>query len=303
MAAAVLAASAAWAIAAPPVAAQEGSPEPSEEVGDTPEPVLGEPVCTLTDPRLTEVSGLVATDDGYIAVNDSQDFVDRKPIFLLDSACNVVDQIPFPTPPLDPEDLALDRERQILWVGDVGDNVAGGLATGGSTRPTVALWIQPPVWFSRRPAAPGSSSAPHHRTDRRHRGLYHFPVTLQAVPGRTPPGPTGTISALSIASGGSSDAFPDGTKVVRSVPVRRRGDSSRPSEGRASCFAPRSPGLLDGTHFSISDARRPVVSRRAHHPHTPVDLARTHHERHPRKAAVVRSCQLDKAMLAIVVGV
>gem|GEM_PF-767626 len=140
MAAAVLAASAAWAIAAPPVAAQEGSPEPSEEVGDTPEPVLGEPVCTLTDPRLTEVSGLVATDDGYIAVNDSQDFVDRKPIFLLDSACNVVDQIPFPTPPLDPEDLALDRERQILWAGDVGDNVAGGLATGGSTRPTVALW-------------------------------------------------------------------------------------------------------------------------------------------------------------------
>lgn len=141
VAAAVLTASVSWPVVGPPAAAaQTPNPETAQEEAEGPEPVLGEAVCTVTDPRLTELSGLVATDDGFIVVNDSQDFADRKPIFLLDHSCNVVDQIPFPTPPLDPEDLALDRERQILWVADVGDNVAGGLATGGSPRATVALW-------------------------------------------------------------------------------------------------------------------------------------------------------------------
>lgn len=126
-----------WAPAGPAVALAQPTATPGAEA---PEAVPGEEVCTITDPRLAELSGIVAVDDGYIVVNDSQEFLDRKPIFLLDQSCNVVDQIPFPTNPLDPEDLALDRENDVLWVGDTGDNAAGGLAEGGSTRPTVALW-------------------------------------------------------------------------------------------------------------------------------------------------------------------
>lgn len=109
--------------------------------GEIPEPEPGTEVCTITDYRLVGLSGLVATDDGYIVINDSAAMYDeRLPIFFLDHSCQVVDfQTFYPGRPLDPEDLAYDYQRQVLWVADIGDNeVLAGNAAGA--RPTVALW-------------------------------------------------------------------------------------------------------------------------------------------------------------------
>jgi hypothetical protein len=103
------------------------------------EAAAGEEVCPIADPRLVEMSSLVAIDEGYIVINDGTDAADREGIFFLDSGCQVVDQILYPTPPYDPEDAALDRENNVLWVGDIGDNAAEGTADG-DPRVTVAFW-------------------------------------------------------------------------------------------------------------------------------------------------------------------
>jgi hypothetical protein len=125
-------------------AAGQSSPSPGPESAPeihVPEPVPGEPVCTITDRRLHALSGLVALDDGrYVVINSGRPAFDAQPIFFINDDCQVVDQIRYPEPgQRDPEDLAYDRERQILWVGDTGDKGATGTGVG-EPRPTVALW-------------------------------------------------------------------------------------------------------------------------------------------------------------------
>ena len=132
---------------AAPAAAQPSPSEPAAPPGEqaeinVPEPIPGEPVCQITDPRLNELSGLAAVDDGYIVINDSvppgRD--DMLPIFFLNQNCEVVgEQGYFPGRPLDPEDLEYDWSRNVLWIGDTGDNQALG-TSDGQPRPTVALW-------------------------------------------------------------------------------------------------------------------------------------------------------------------
>lgn len=130
-----VAAAAVWlAAGAVPVAAAQPSPTPE---APPPEAVPGEEVCPIGDPRLVELSGLVALEDGYAVVNDSSLSDDRVGVFLLDQGCQVTDQIGYPSPPLDPEDLAWDREHNVLWVGDIGDNFE---LTGQEPRPSAALW-------------------------------------------------------------------------------------------------------------------------------------------------------------------
>lgn len=126
-----------------PALAQDGSPTPDGADGvEVPEPVPGEELCALADQRLGEVSGLVATGDQYIVVNDSQDFgfEDRLPVFFLDQDCQVVDQQVYPTRPWDPEALEYDYDGNVLWVGDTGDNPSGVGGGEGESRPTTALW-------------------------------------------------------------------------------------------------------------------------------------------------------------------
>jgi hypothetical protein len=136
--AAVAVALAAGLAAGPAAAAGLAQPSPTS-APEPAAPVPGEQVCAITDPRLVELSGLVALDDGYAVVNDSTLSQDRVGIFFLDQSCQVVEQLGYPTPPRDPEDLAWDREQDILWVGDTGDNAAG--VTGeGEPRPSVAFW-------------------------------------------------------------------------------------------------------------------------------------------------------------------
>jgi hypothetical protein len=83
--------------------------------------------CQLTDPQLTEVSGLVEVGDRMLVHNDGGDSLD---VYVLDRTCAVVTVHSAPVDPYDPEDLALAVDGTV-WLADTGDN------TG--TRPTVAL--------------------------------------------------------------------------------------------------------------------------------------------------------------------
>jgi hypothetical protein len=98
----------------------------------------GQPVCKITDSRVTEVSGMVATRTGYVAINDSNIDRAKVKIFFLDGKCRLTRSVSYPTSARDPEDLAIARDGT-LWVADIGDNSAlsGG---SGNRRTTIALW-------------------------------------------------------------------------------------------------------------------------------------------------------------------
>jgi hypothetical protein len=95
-----------------------------------PAPVLR---CPLDDPRLAELSGLVADGGGLWAMADGGR---RVQVHRLDpNGCGVVDTRTADIDPVDPEDLARGADGT-LWVGDIGDN--------GLRRDTVAV-IEIPV--------------------------------------------------------------------------------------------------------------------------------------------------------------
>ncbi|BFU42992.1 hypothetical protein [Krasilnikovia sp. MM14-A1004] len=93
-------------------------------------------LCKIEDTRLTELSGLIATTNGFITVNDSSERESEKKVFYLDQACKVTNAVPYSGKgPLDTEDMALSRDRKTLWIGDIGDN--------DKKRATIALWKMP----------------------------------------------------------------------------------------------------------------------------------------------------------------
>jgi hypothetical protein len=108
----------------PAAASHSGAPTPAASPA-------GASVCQVRDDRLTEISGMVATDTGFVVVNDGADEESRRRIFFLDDRCAVVRAVPFPSEPRDTEDLAMGADGTI-WVGDIGDN--------DRTRQSVALW-------------------------------------------------------------------------------------------------------------------------------------------------------------------
>lgn len=91
----------------------------------------GTAVCEIRDKRLNELSGMVATDDGYVVVNDGADDEARRRIFYLDKDCAVARTVSYPSRPRDTEDVAMGRDGTI-WVADIGDN--------DRNRETIALW-------------------------------------------------------------------------------------------------------------------------------------------------------------------
>ncbi|MFV2016927.1 hypothetical protein [Micromonospora sp. LOL_023] len=103
-----------------------------------PQVTPGERVCEITDDRLRELSGLVATADGYVVVNDGTDIGRNERVFFLDSSCEVANAVQYPVSPYDPEDLALSPDGQTLWIGDIGDN-----PTNDERRQRIALWSIP----------------------------------------------------------------------------------------------------------------------------------------------------------------
>lgn len=76
------------------------------------------PVCTVDDPRLTELSGLAADGTNIYAVNDGGI---KLKVFLLDGSCSVRTVITGDIDPYDVEDLAVANDGT-LWLGDTGDN-------------------------------------------------------------------------------------------------------------------------------------------------------------------------------------
>jgi hypothetical protein len=122
--------------ATPAAAWADPSPAPGGE-----QPPAGEKVCTVKDPRLNELSGIVATTKGYVVMNDSTTVADRKRIFFLDGKCKVAKEVSYSGGgPRDPEDMALSPDGKTLWIGDIGDNDA---TDANKTRSTIALWKMP----------------------------------------------------------------------------------------------------------------------------------------------------------------
>ncbi|MEV4760234.1 hypothetical protein AB0J86_34750 [Micromonospora sp. NPDC049559] len=96
-------------------------------------------VCRISDGRLRELSGLVATGSGYVVVNDGTEIESRKQVFFLDGRCAVRKAVPYSGDgPYDTEDLAVSADGRTLWIADTGDNI-----TSSRHRTKVALWSMP----------------------------------------------------------------------------------------------------------------------------------------------------------------
>lgn len=95
-------------------------------------------VCRITDPAVTEVSGLAVTPTGYLVENDSNPDPAKTRLFTLDKACKVTGSVQYPRTARDPEDLAVDGKGTV-WIADIGDNspLMGG---SGTRRSSIALW-------------------------------------------------------------------------------------------------------------------------------------------------------------------
>jgi hypothetical protein len=137
-----------------PAVAKAPSPTPSASGSANPNlgpSVAGVAMCSISDPQVTEVSGLVVTANGYVVINDSNSERSREKIFFLDQQCRQTRSVGYPSSAFDPEDLAVSKDGT-LWVADVGDNTT---LTGGSgnRRSSIALWS----------LAPGSNSPVIHR--------------------------------------------------------------------------------------------------------------------------------------------
>lgn len=105
-----------------------------------PAAAAGQKRCTVTDDRLRELSGLVATKTGYIVINDGSEVESHKRVFFLDDECEIAEEpVRYSVGgPLDTEDLALSPDGKTLWVADTGDNV-----TSSNRRERVAVWSMP----------------------------------------------------------------------------------------------------------------------------------------------------------------
>ncbi|WP_370876683.1 SdiA-regulated/phytase-like domain-containing protein [Amycolatopsis thermophila] len=77
-----------------------------------------EPVCSVTDKRITELSGLVSDGSRWYAINDGGT---RVQIFVLGRDCAVQKVITGSTDPYDVEDLARAADGT-FWLSDTGDN-------------------------------------------------------------------------------------------------------------------------------------------------------------------------------------
>ena len=134
-------------LTATPALAQAPTPGPGQsEVAAASANTSGaKPVCTVNDPAVVEVSGLIALQSGYVAINDSNTDASAIKIFYLDGGCKLTRSVSYPNAARDPEDLALGPNGE-LWVADIGDNIEAD-----SRRQTIAIWTLPQTG-NQRPA-------------------------------------------------------------------------------------------------------------------------------------------------------
>ncbi|MEU7610287.1 hypothetical protein [Micromonospora sp. NPDC049204] len=192
----------------------------------------GTPVCQVRDDRLREISGMVATDDGYVMINDGADDEARRRIFFLDERCAVVRAVAFPSRPRDTEDLAIGRDGTV-WVADIGDN--------DHSRSTIAIWR----------LAPGADEPVLHRMtypDRPH----DAEALLLDASGRP----------LIITKGGSGTVFLYApTAALRpgaTTPLASVGQVTLPTTSTSNPFSFLGRGVITGA-ASAPDGRRVVL--------------------------------------------
>jgi len=115
------------------------APSPGPAGGGGAAPVPGKKLCTVSDERLVELSGLVATTSGYIVINDSTEYDSRKRVFFLDKKCAITDSVAYSgNGPRDTEDLAVSPDGKTLWIADTGNNL-----TSDDKRASIVLWSMP----------------------------------------------------------------------------------------------------------------------------------------------------------------
>lgn len=195
-------------------------------------PGAGTPVCQVRDDRLRELSGMVATDDGYVVINDGADDEARRRIFFLDQRCAVVRTVSYPSRPRDTEDLAIGRDGTI-WVADIGDN--------DRSRPTIALWR----------LAPGADQPVLHRMaypDRPH----DAEALLLDADGRP----------LIVTKGGSGTVFlyapTTALRPAATTPLASVGQVTLPTTSTSNPFSFLGRGVITGA-ASAPDGRRVVL--------------------------------------------
>jgi hypothetical protein len=116
--------------------AEDPTPAPTVSAKSTP----GKKLCKIADAGLTELSGLVATKNGFVTVNNGQQGVEPR-IYFLDRECKKIKEAGFDGTPLDSEDIVLSPDGQTLWIADIGDNNVRN--DPSNVRPHVALWSLP----------------------------------------------------------------------------------------------------------------------------------------------------------------
>ncbi|MGY0232410.1 hypothetical protein [Longispora urticae] len=120
----------------PSAAVADPTPTPSAAP-----PAKGVAVCKITDASLSEISGMVALDNGYAVMNDAPDAGEANPprIYFLDNNCKrTTTWSDNAQQARDPEDLALAKDGT-LWIADIGDNHSAE----PEKRATIALWKVP----------------------------------------------------------------------------------------------------------------------------------------------------------------
>ena len=154
---------------------------PSLAFADDPAPTVsvpataGKKLCKVTDTRLDELSGMVATQNGYAVVDDSTTQDSHKRVFFIDTKCKVTDEKTYSGKgPRDTEDLILSPDKKTLWIADIGDNNYN--KEDGSRRDTIGVWKMP---------ADGSKKPTLYRM-KYPTGDYHDAEALLITDGNTP---------------------------------------------------------------------------------------------------------------------
>jgi hypothetical protein len=101
--------------------------------------IPGTAVCKVGDTKIVNVSGIAATANGFVVVNDGKTERAREKIYFLDGACKVLNSFAYPVQARDPQDVSVAKDGTV-WVADIGDNASGG----GTRRTTIAVWTLAP---------------------------------------------------------------------------------------------------------------------------------------------------------------
>lgn len=185
-------------------------------------------LCTVTDPSLAELSGLVGDGESLFAVADGGQSLR---VAVLDRRCAVTAQITAPVDPYDIEDLAMAADGA-LWLADTGDN-SGSRDTAALHRLTrdgraqlfrltypdgphdaEALLLDrsgQPYVVTKNPLGDAGVYAPDGVLRDGRTTPLRLEAVLQFAPTGTPGGPVGVFGQLAVTGGAVSA---DGTLVV-----------------------------------------------------------------------------------------